>query len=150
MGRLFYYELNRVICEITTDGFDRAKARNVISAYEMVMKYAIAARKYGLLKLEDEIVSLNKNSMEKWLYELVVLVLDGTDHENVEDIGWSTFFAQRFSSYEGLIYLIYLKGALIIQFGDCQGIAEKKLKAMLPEEIHALIPDSNEEEPFAD
>ena len=144
MGRLFYDELNRVICEIITDGFDREKARSVISAYEMVMKYAIEARKYGLLKLEDEIVNLNKRSIEKWLYELIVLVLDGTDHENVEDIGWSSFFAQGFSSYEGLSYLIYLKGALIIQFGDCQGIAEKKLKAMLPEDILAMIPDPME------
>ncbi len=150
MSKLFYDELKRVICEITSDDFDRARARKVIGAYELVMKYAIVARKYGLLKLEDEIVSLNKNSMEKWLYELIVLILDGTDHENVEDIGWSTFFAQRFSSYEGLTYLICLKGALIIQFGDCQGIAEKKLKSMLPEKIITMVPDPMDEEPFAD
>ena len=150
MDRLFYDELKRVICEMASDVFDRAKARNVISAYEIVMKYVIEARKYGLLKLEDEIENLNKHSIEKWLYERIILVLDGTDHENVEDIGWSSFFAQGFSSYEGLIYLIYLKGALIIQFGDCQGIAEKKLKSMMPKEILDMIPDPMEEEPFAD
>ena len=150
MDRLFYDELKRVIGEIATDEFDRAKARKVIGACELVMKYAIAAREYGLLKLEDEIVNLNKYSMEKWLYELIILVLDGTDHENVEDIGWSSFFSQGFSSYEGLTYLIYLKGALIIQFGDCWGIAEKKLKSMLPEEILAMVPNTMEEEPFAD
>ena len=150
MDRLFYDELKRVIGEITRDNFDRAKAMRVIRACELVMKYAIAARKYGLFKLEDEIVNLNMRSIEKCLHELIVLVLDGTDHENVEDIGWSLFFSQGFSAYEGLIYLIYLKGALIIQFGESQGIAEKKLKAMLPEEILAMIPDPMEEEPFAD
>lgn len=150
MDRLFYDELKRVIGEMATDGFDREKAREVIGAYELVMKFAIAARKYGLLKLEDEIVNLNMHSMEKWLYELIILALDGTDHENVEDIGWSLFFSQGFLAYEGLIYLIYLKGALIIQFGESQGIAEKKLKAMLPEEILAMIPNPMEEEPFAD
>ena len=96
MGRLLYDELKRVIGEIATDGFDRVKARKVIGAYELVMKFAIAARKYGLLKLEDEIVNLSKHSMEKWLYELIILVLDGTDHENVEDIGWSSFFHRGF------------------------------------------------------
>ena len=63
MDRLFYDELKRVIGEIARDNFDRAKAMRVIRACELVMKYAIAARKYGLLKLEDEIVNLNMRSI---------------------------------------------------------------------------------------
>ena len=70
MDRLFYDELKRVIGEIATDEFDRAKARKVIGACELVMKYAIAAREYGLLKLEDEIVNLNKYSIGNMIHLL--------------------------------------------------------------------------------
>lgn len=148
MDRLLYEELGKISGHIRDGKSDKGRAANVIRAYERVMEYVEIARKQGLLSLEEATDSLSGKGTERYLHDLIILVVDGTDPDDVEDIGWSVYFSRGFSSYDGLVYLIYLKGALLIQEGKSRYICDEMLKAMMPDEIRRMIPEPLEEEPF--
>ena len=60
-----------------------------------------------------------------------MLVVDGTDPELVAEIGMNRIVANGFSSFEGLVALMYYKAALMIQSGVNPCVIEEYLKSLI-------------------
>jgi hypothetical protein len=144
MRDIYYEELRKNCAESTK--FTTEQMEKVINAIKNVLKFHAIARKEGLLSLEEECKSLDKEIEEKYFAELLILVVDGTDSILVREYALSRYFAANFIGHEGILYLIYLKGALMIKAGDHPVVVEQILEAMLPENVRKLYIEKKREE----
>ncbi len=144
MRAIFFYELKDRLEEITgkrVTGRDDAyneEEKSLIAAIGRIKRLANTARKKGLLELEESAVTIGDTGLDRYLKKLVFFVLDGTDPELVEEIGYSLYLSGYYRGYEGLIALIYLEGVLSIQAGEHPMIIEEKLYALVPAYISEL------------
>lgn len=144
MRDIYYEELRKNCAESTK--FTTEQMEKVINAIKNVLKFHAIARKEGLLSLEEECKSLDKEIEEKYFAELLILVVDGTDSILVREYALSRYFAANFIGHEGILYLIYFKGALMIKAGDHPVVVEQILEAMLPENVRKLYIEKKREE----
>lgn len=144
MRDIYYEELRRNCAESTK--FTAEQMDKVINSVKNVLKYHTVARKEGLLALEEECESLDKETEEKYFAELIMLVVDGTDSILVTEYALNRYFAANLTGYEGIIYLIYSKGILMIQTGEHPMVVEKILDSMLPENVKKLYMEKKREE----
>lgn len=144
MRDIYYEELRKNCAESTK--FTTEQMEKVINAVKNVLEFHAIARKEGLLSLEEECKSLDKEIEEKYFAELLILVVDGTDSILVREYALSRYFAANFIGHEGILYLIYFKGALMIQAGEHPVVVEQILEAMLPENVRKLYIEKKREE----
>ncbi|MBR4027048.1 MAG: hypothetical protein IKJ01_05760 [Lachnospiraceae bacterium] len=135
-------ELRKIHSEIqeknaVSDPMDIQNKETIL--YETVKKIvelAYIARREGLLALEDAVWDIALESAEEVLKHLIIMVVDGTEPQIVEEIGLSRYYAHLYTDYEALRYLMYLEGALSIQAGENPRILEERLKVMLPANMY--------------
>lgn len=143
--RDIYYEELRKNCaestEFTTEQYDK-----VTTAVKKISVFNRLARTEGLLWLEESCNSLDKETEEKYFAELLMLVVDGIDQELVIEYALSRYFGANLRGYEGIIYLIYFKGTLMIQAGESPVIVEQILEAMLPESVRKIYMEKKSKE----
>ena len=106
---VFYQELNKVCREIETRKSDANDFDRVIEAYQTMLHLAGIARSEGLLAMESEARNMGDKDMHEYLFALVESLFDVIEPEDIEDMGFCMYFAHGLRSYDGLIYLIYLK-----------------------------------------
>ncbi len=154
MRAIFFYELKDRLEEITdkmVTGHDDAyneEEKSLIAAIVRIKRLANTARKKGLLELEESAASIGDTGLDRYLKKLLFLVLDGTNPELVEEIGYSLYLSGYYRGYEGLIALIYLEGVLSIQAGEHPMIIEERLYALVPayiRELKDIIGETEEE-----
>lgn len=136
---VFYQELNKVCREIETRKSDENDFDRVIEAYQTMLHLAGIARSEGLLAMESEARNMGEKDMHVYLFALVESLFDVIEPEDIEDMGFCMYFAHGLRSYDGLIYLIYLKGILMMQKNLSSTAIREKLRAMLPLNIHRMI-----------
>jgi len=144
MRDIYYEELRKNCAESTKITAEQMK--KVVNTVKNVLKFHTVARKEGLLSLEEECEALDEETEEKYFAELLMLVVDGTDQELVIEYALSRYFGANLTGYEGIIYLIYFKGVLMIQAGNSPVIVEQILTAMLPENVRKLYMDKKRKE----
>ena len=105
----------------------------------------IPTGKEGLLALEVECESLNKETEEKYFAELLSLVVNGTDSILVTEYALNRYFAANLTGNEVIVYLIYSKGILMIQTGEHPMVVEKIFDSMLPENVKKLYMEKKRE-----
>lgn len=142
---IYYEELRRNCAESTK--FTVEQMDKVINSVKNVLKFHEVARKEGILALEAECESLNKETEEKYFTELLSLVVDGIDPKLLSEYGLSRYCAANLPGYEGIIYLIYFKGAHMIQAGESPFPVELILEGMLPENVRKLYMEKRERKP---
>lgn len=142
MRDIYYEELRKNCAESTK--FTTEQMEKVINAIKKILVFHKIARKEGLLWLEESCKSLDKEIEEKYFAELLMLVVDGTDQEQVIEYALSRYFGANLTGYEGIIYLIYFKGTLMIQVGMSPVVVEQILEAMLPENVRKLYMQKKE------
>lgn len=147
MNELMYEEIRRISKEINSGEIDLSGTREVIRAYERIMEYVVFAREQGILALESEenLERIGNGQIERCLKELLLLIAYGADPEAFAEIGWNLYFSGVYSAYDALRYLIYMRGALLIEMGQDRRICSETLISMMPERIRSMITD---EEPF--
>ena len=137
MEELLFKELresNKII-QTKLDEEQKKECYNLLAATtEKVLELCNLARKEGLLALEEETQNLEELQNEKHLKSMMMLIVDGTDPELVEEISTARMFASNMQGAEELNYLIMLMGCLSLQRGENPRIIEEKLLALLPEE----------------
>lgn len=137
MEELLFKELresNKMI-QTKLDEEQKKECYNLLAATtEKVLELCNLARKEGLLALEEETQNLEELQNEKHLKSMMMLIVDGTDPELVEEISTARMFASNMQGAEELNYLIMLMGCLSLQRGENPRIIEEKLLALLPEE----------------
>lgn len=142
MNYLMLTELREKIREIRTREQAGVPAEierereQIVAAVETLVRLSIVSRKDGGLALENEIEQLAENLFYgELLREFVLLVVDGTDPESVEEIGLQKYFAGDMKAYEGLTCLLFLKGILAICRNENPRCMELKLRSMLTAEM---------------
>ena len=145
MKDLFYAELRNRICEIRTKGFGEEK-EILIRLIDLIEKLSITARKYGLLDLESEVSDLEDSAANGYLKQLMLLVVDCTDPEILEEIGIARYFASPHSDYMALAYLIALDGTLMVQQNISPRVIRERLCSLLPEEMYYELKKREEED----
>ncbi|MGN0339226.1 MAG: hypothetical protein ACI4D0_01895 [Lachnospira sp.] len=104
-------------------------------AVEIIIKFSNMARKGGLLVLEETACELEDKNGNNYLKAMIMLIVDGTEPQLVEDISAARYFSNGLNGYEGLQYLVFLVGSLAIQAGENPRVVEEKVLALLPEHI---------------
>ena len=140
MNNIFYNELRKCCKEMYGDRENSEKISKVIEAYDRAILFSDIARKEGLLALEEASEGLDLNDVtQEFLLQSIMLVVDGTDPELVAEIGMNRIVANSFSSFEGLVVLMYYKAALMIQSGVNPRVIEEYLKSLMPDFVRKVL-----------
>ena len=151
MRDIFYVELGKKIEEIRelkqTASVEEIQERNqcLIDIIDEVTYLSNVGRKEGLLALECAAYDMDKSS-QKYMKNLIELIVDGTDPVLVEEISLMKYIANNAKAYEGLAYLMQLVGGLAIQQGENPRVIEEKLLAMIPDEAEDIFRKRKESE----
>lgn len=136
MDIIFLTELRRKYDEIKAKASDPAKEEEVIKTYHTIMRFQKVARTEGLLALEEELESLDiTNDPQAFFHFMVMMIVDGTDADLVEEIGMNRCIVFDLPSYDGLMNLMYYQGGRKIQAGDASIQIDLCLKSMLSQDI---------------
>lgn len=147
MKQIFYTELKEKCREIANSRDNRRKNEEVIKAYDRIIFLSDIARREGLLELEEQSEAIEiKNDTDKYLKMLMMLIVDGTEPDMVEEAGINTVIASCIDSYDGLITLMYLYGVLMIQQGQNTRVIGELMKTIVPAKIRDLM-ESREDLP---
>lgn len=138
MKEIVYQELrncNRTINQIKDTKRREAGSNLLLETFEKMMELTNISRKEGLLSLEETCNKLEDIGSNIYLKTMIMLVVDGTDPELVEQLCLSRYFSLNLDGYEGVQYLAMMVGSLAIQAGENPRIIEERLKALIPEEV---------------
>ena len=130
---------NAEIRAITDEEAYKAGMEDLSKAIAKVMEFGEIAWKKGLIELEEETWRLDMGTSERYLKTMTMLVVDGTDSDQIEEISMLRYFAEGLTGFEALRYLIYLVGILTIQRGENPHIIEEKLHAMMPRKENTRV-----------
>lgn len=135
MRDIFYTEIRNKVREITDFQEDAGK---LTAAADKILEMSDIARKEGLLALEDASDSLGEDDFWHYFREMITFIVDGFDKERIEDVFLSRYFTLDLKGAEGLVYLIFLSGALAIQAGESIYFATKRLQSLLPVQVFEI------------
>ena len=107
----------------------------IASAVETIVRYDNKARNEGLLALEGEVYDLDDDDDLK---NIVMLVLNGTDGVEVEEISLFKYFSEGLTGADAVCYLVSLLGMLSVQQAENPTILEEKLLACIPQKAAAI------------
>lgn len=136
MNTLLYSELRAKVREIQTIIQEKGEAEekrcqaDITAAMKNIVELCRIAGREGLLSLEESAPKLAE-TYGTHCADILLLIVDGTDPEQVEEIGLTAYFAQDMKAEKGLIYLLYLKGLLLILSGEAPHVLEQQLKEMV-------------------
>lgn len=140
MNNIFYNELRRCCNEMYGDRDNSEKISKVNEAYDRAILFSNTARKEGLLALEEASKGLDLDDVtQEFLFQSIMLVVDGTDPELVAESGMNKIIANGFSSFEGLVVLMYYKAALMIQSGVNPRIIKEYLQSLMPDFVRQAL-----------
>lgn len=146
MDTVFYQQLERICSEISGDTGNTTMIAKVANAYELLLSLLNTARQEGLLALEEAGESLDTaETTQCFLQRQIMLIVDGTDPQYVARIGMNSIVCNKFSSYEGLIILMYYKATCMIQCGEHPYMVQAFLLSMLPAFIQQAVQERKEE-----
>jgi hypothetical protein len=135
--------------EESGDGERKEKGRALLQAsFDTMISLGYVGRKEGLLALEEASHALKKDEHPeyKYLQQIMMLVVDGTDPDLVADISIARYYALDLKDYAALSYLMFMEGSLSIQAGENPRITEEKLLAFMPEDIGDVYREKREKE----
>ncbi len=141
MNELFYTELRIRSKEMRSRGIalpGTNQYQELFKGIDTILEMSSVARREGCLALEETDLSCGKYPrgkypLGKYLAKLISLIVDGTQPEQVEEIGMALYYSAHFNARQGLLYLIYLYGVLSIQRDENQWVIQERLLAMLPD-----------------
>jgi len=129
MRDIYYTEIRNKVREITNFQED---AEMLMAAADKTLEMLHIARKEGLLDLEEASDNLGEDDFWDYFREMLTFIVDGLKKEVIEDICLSRYFKLDLKGAEGLVYLIFLSGALAIQAGESEYVVMKRLQSLLP------------------
>jgi hypothetical protein len=112
--------------------------KSLLYAVEEVMRLRKIGSTEGLLALDEAGKALKEDEDHpgcRHLQRMMQLVVDGVDPDLVEEISLARYFVSGVRKYEAVQYMVFLTGALSIQAGDMEHIAEAKMLALVPNAV---------------
>ena len=133
MRDIFYLEVRNV--NKALEGLPEGTVLGLLDELELITNLSVISRKEGLLALEETANDMYGDRMKDALKQLVMLVVDGTDPEVIEEIGLAKYFSAGYEGYEAIQYMLYLLGALLVQQGKNPRVIEEYLLSILPDRV---------------
>lgn len=149
MRDIFFQELrecNRSIKKIENDVEREQGYELLCKTVEKMCKLTGIARHEGLLALEAAASESGELRNEDFLNSIILLIVDGTAPELVEELSTAKYFATGMEGFDALQYLIMLSGSLSIQAGENPRVIEEKLLTLVPKEVVNLYKKKQEED----
>ncbi len=144
MDTFFLNELKMCCAAINNDKGNANGISRVIEAYNCIIEFSETARSEGLLALEEACGKLDRDdTTQGFLMIELMQVIDGTEPDIVSEMGINMIAANRYSSYECLIMLMYYKGVLLLQRGDNVMLLENYLQSLMPVFLRELLLKQN-------
>lgn len=109
--------------------------KGLLEAVKLLIKSSGIARDEGILALEEFVMELPDEPPTKYAKQMLNLAVDGTEPTLLENIAMFRYSSSRITGYQGLIYLVYVRGVQQIQAGVHPRIIEEELLSMLPENV---------------
>ena len=99
------------------------------------------ARNEGLLSLEEAAESdrIKDQVLGNELPGIMMLIVDGTDPEIVEEICLRKYYTSDYSILERFLFLVYMNLLICIQTGESSYILKERLFAMMPDKVNDEI-----------
>ena len=155
MNIIFFNELQKFCSEITNDNNNEEMISKVNKAFGIVNYFANLSRKEGLLALEEACELLDSEEPTQELFcKIISLVTDGIDNELIMEMGMNEIVSNNFSSYDGLIALMYYKAAFMISAHENPIIISEYMKSLMPsflenrmnlETLDEILSDANKQ-----
>ena len=115
-----------------------------------LMDLSYLARRKGILELEHAVGDLPDTDGYDSLKHLVMLVVDGTDPELIEEMVWLRHFSSDMKGYGALQHLLMMMGTLDIQAGVNPRITEEKLILTLPDNLSDIAREYSDKKRMTD
>ena len=138
MRDIIYAELrecNRTIRQMPDGDETTAGYEMVRKTIETLCRLSTIARKEGLLSLEEAALDLDDLQNGKYLYQMILLVVDGTDPELVESLCTGKLFALCLEGFEALQFILMMVGVCAIENYANPRIIQELLLSILPEKL---------------
>lgn len=127
-------ECNKMILQ-NNDAEKREEGTKIlIEIVEKLCELTYICRKEGLLALEEAVYDVDDIYNGRYLKSMIMLIVDGTEPELVEEISTARFFSTNLSGYDALHYIVMMFGCLAIQAGENPRIIKEKLLSLIPYE----------------
>ncbi len=130
MNQIFYdklsecYESIRSLpVEQTAEGNSKLK-----KVKKTILRLHNVIKRDGLFALDEEKIDLDWN-YDKYYEDIREMVVCGTPPDTVEEVAMIQFASLGLSGYDGVAYLMFLKGFLMIEDSCSEGIIETELSA---------------------
>lgn len=134
MRDLFWKEVrecNRNI-EATEDDIEKKQGYELLrKTVEKMCELSKLAKHGGLLAFEEAAHELGDLHNKDFLSTIIILIVDGTQADLIEELSMAKYFAAGVEGFEGLQYLIMLYGCLAIQSGDNSRVIEEKILSLI-------------------
>ncbi len=143
MRDLFFYELRKCVADIRAiedalipSEIDRER-QIIFDAYDMVCKLSDITRREGLLTLEEYACSIPKKGsvFTKVVRTACMCICDGMEPSYVEEIALNRYMAGVVDGHEGLAILILVRGLLLMQEHESEGVIKEIVQSMIPFEL---------------
>ena len=133
MNDLYFEKLRSYYLDTKLEEDNTDKIDEMLRLYGLVVELGKISRTKGILDLEDTAKDLDdNNACESYLKKIIMLIVDGTDPENVEEVGMTSVISGDFDSFDSIICLMCLRGALLIQEGQNPYAIGNILRALFP------------------
>jgi len=136
---IIFKELKAVNIRLAGETIAEEDKKRIYDTYSKVIELSKIARTEGLLSLEEACESLDMNGQGKYLFNYVMLIVDGTDPDMIESIGLNDYASEVFTGINAIVHLVFLKGALAIQEGMNPRFIEEVIKSMVPRDVRDYI-----------
>ncbi len=149
-AELFYREIKinsaivrEEIAQKTDNGLE-----SLTKACRAVIQLSNIARKEGLLSLEEAACEgkMDDLFMVEDLKKIVLLVVDGTDPDAINDICMKTYFSKDYSGVNALVFLLYMDGMIQIQAGENPRVLEESIRCYMPDEVNVQLDKLKEDD----
>lgn len=118
------------------ESVEQAHIEQLGKAIYYVTRYAGIARKYGLLAVEEEAMSLDRNNpMEALLFEAVELLVDSCNILWMSEMLSNRYWLNNPKGYEATAEYICIRGILMIREGHNRLWVQRLATSILPVEI---------------
>ena len=145
MDTFFLNELKSCCVDINGDRENAGGISGVMDAYRRIMDFSELARQEGLLALCDACDKLDKSDRTQgFLFRLMMQVVDGDEPAVVSEMGLNMLAADEYHAYEGLIVLMYYKGACLIQTGVSIDRLGSYMQSLMPQFLREILQKKEE------
>jgi len=132
--------MDKMLYDVRKDAIEKLRIASeedsvlLMDAINRLKAFADLTREAGLLSLDEAVKDVNS----AYLKMLALMITDGTDPEDLMEIGTNEYWMQNPQGIHAMIYYVYLRGMLYIQEGVSPHVMEMSFRTLVPKKWHPV------------